>query len=81
MASPDIAAAHFYDRVVNLLTKEPRDRGETEIEQILSWFRKKSELFKPLKNGIYNNDTLCLYAPRMSSNWFVCPSVIPSAYV
>lgn len=50
MPSGDLAS-HIYNQVVAIINKQPEDRTETEIGRILPWFRKKSDLFKPLKNG------------------------------
>ncbi|CAL1533253.1 unnamed protein product [Lymnaea stagnalis] len=41
----------LYDKVVNIINKSPADRQDGEIEQILPWFRKKSDLFKSLHTG------------------------------
>lgn len=42
----------LYDKVVNIINKSPADRQDGEIEQILPWFRKKSDLFKSLHTDI-----------------------------
>ncbi|XP_052798418.1 uncharacterized protein LOC128230299 isoform X2 [Mya arenaria] len=44
--------ALLYERVVNTVSKDPDLRTAAEIEQILPWFRKKSELFKSQKAEI-----------------------------
>ncbi|XP_062573913.1 uncharacterized protein LOC134235786 isoform X1 [Saccostrea cucullata] len=51
MGSNDISA-HVYERVISIISKPPHRRTELEICQILSWFKKKSELFKQLKDEI-----------------------------
>lgn len=44
--------ALLYDKVVSVVSKQPEERTDTEIEQILPWFRKKSELFNSQKSEI-----------------------------
>ncbi|XP_033752366.1 uncharacterized protein LOC117336097 isoform X2 [Pecten maximus] len=51
MPSGDMAS-HIYDQVITIIKKDPTDRTEVEIGRILPWFRKKSDLFKPLKNEV-----------------------------
>ncbi|XP_021347854.1 uncharacterized protein LOC110446855 isoform X2 [Mizuhopecten yessoensis] len=51
MPSGDMAS-HIYDQVIAIINKNPKDRTEAEIGRILPWFRKKSDLFKPLKNEV-----------------------------
>lgn len=43
--------ALLYEKVVSTVSKDPDERTDAEIEQILPWFRKKSELFKSQKAG------------------------------
>ncbi|XP_035826837.1 uncharacterized protein LOC101855119 [Aplysia californica] len=38
----------LYDKVVNTIDKPPDQRLDSEIEQLLPWFRKKSDLFQSL---------------------------------
>ncbi|XP_059170872.1 uncharacterized protein LOC131952283 isoform X2 [Physella acuta] len=42
----------LYDKVINIINKPPVERQDGEIEQILPWFRKKSDLFKSLHTDI-----------------------------
>ena len=51
MRPTDLAAAHQYDKVVSVITKDPDDRTDTDIQQIKSWFKKKSDLFNQLNDG------------------------------
>ena len=51
MRPTDLAAAHHYDKVVGVITKEPCERSDAEILQIKSWFQKKSDLFNQLNDG------------------------------
>ncbi|XP_046364131.2 uncharacterized protein LOC124140546 isoform X2 [Haliotis rufescens] len=44
--------AHVYERVLHIINKPPTERGDSEIDTILPWFRKKAELFKELKTEI-----------------------------
>lgn len=44
--------ALLYDKVVHTVSKPPKERTEGMIEQILPWFRKRSELFKSQKTEI-----------------------------
>ncbi|XP_064601097.1 uncharacterized protein LOC135467261 [Liolophura sinensis] len=44
--------AHMYDRVVSVITKPAQERTDMEVEQILPWFRKKSDLFRNLRPGV-----------------------------
>ncbi|XP_041367196.1 uncharacterized protein LOC121381874 isoform X2 [Gigantopelta aegis] len=44
--------AHLYEQVLSIVTKPPEERQEKEIQRIVYWFRKKSELFKDLKEEI-----------------------------
>ncbi|KAL4225729.1 hypothetical protein ACF0H5_016418 [Mactra antiquata] len=44
--------ALLYDKVVSIVSKDPDSRTSIEIDQILPWFRKKSELFKSQKAEI-----------------------------
>ena len=41
----------LYDKVVNIVSKPPDERTNGEIDAILPWFRKRSELFKSQKAG------------------------------
>lgn len=50
MGSNDISA-HVYERVISIISKPPHRRTDLEIGQILSWFKKKSDLFRQLKDG------------------------------
>ena len=43
--------AFLYDKVVSTVSRPPDERTDGMIEQILPWFRKKSELFKSQKTG------------------------------
>ncbi|XP_060079954.1 uncharacterized protein LOC132559361 [Ylistrum balloti] len=54
MPSGDVAS-HIYDQVITIIKKDPNDRTEAEIGRILPWFRKKSDLFKPLKNEVVHD--------------------------
>lgn len=51
MRPTDLAAARQYDKVVSVITKDPDDRTDTDIQQIKSWFKKKSDLFNQLNDG------------------------------
>lgn len=51
MRPTDLAAAHHYDKVISVITKTPDERSQGEINQIKSWFQKKSELFNQLNDG------------------------------
>lgn len=51
MGSNDISA-HVYERVISIISKPPHRRTDLEIGQILSWFKKKSDLFRQLKDEI-----------------------------
>ncbi|GFO28020.1 CAMP-dependent protein kinase regulatory subunit [Plakobranchus ocellatus] len=42
----------LYDKVVNIINKPPDKRLDAEIEQILPWFRKRSDLFNSLHADI-----------------------------
>ncbi|GFR74233.1 cAMP-dependent protein kinase regulatory subunit [Elysia marginata] len=42
----------LYDKVVNIINKPPEKRLDPEIEQILPWFRKRSDLFNSLHADI-----------------------------
>ncbi|KAK3760373.1 hypothetical protein RRG08_029405 [Elysia crispata] len=42
----------LYDKVVNIINKPPEKRLDAEIEQILPWFRKRSDLFNSLHADI-----------------------------
>ncbi|KAL3842639.1 hypothetical protein ACJMK2_020630 [Sinanodonta woodiana] len=44
--------ALLYEKVVHTVSKPPQERTDTMIDQILPWFRKKSELFKLMKTEI-----------------------------
>ncbi|XP_050411269.1 uncharacterized protein LOC126825617 isoform X1 [Patella vulgata] len=44
--------AHLYDTVISLLIQPPDKRPDAEIEQILPWFRKKSDSFKYLHSEV-----------------------------
>ncbi|XP_053384694.1 uncharacterized protein LOC123536331 [Mercenaria mercenaria] len=44
--------ALLYEKVVSTVSKNPSERTDAEIEGILPWFRKKSELFKSQKAEI-----------------------------
>ncbi|XP_052066691.1 uncharacterized protein LOC127706236 isoform X3 [Mytilus californianus] len=55
MRPTDLAAAHHYDKVVGVITKEPCERSDTEICQIKSWFQKKSDLFNQLNDEIIHD--------------------------
>lgn len=58
MRPTDLAAAHQYDKVVSVITKDPDDRTDTDIHQIKSWFKKKSDLFNQLNDGKFYFITL-----------------------
>lgn len=47
----DINSAHYYDKVISVITKKPSDRSNGDISQIKSWFQKKSDLFNQLNDG------------------------------
>ncbi|XP_048730668.1 uncharacterized protein LOC125647883 isoform X2 [Ostrea edulis] len=51
MGSNDISA-HVYERLISIISKPPHRRTDLEINQILSWFKKKSDLFRQLKDEI-----------------------------
>ncbi|XP_063400469.1 uncharacterized protein LOC134685037 isoform X1 [Mytilus trossulus] len=55
MRPTDLAAAHHYDKVVGVITKEPCERSDAEIIQIKSWFQKKSDLFNQLNDEIIHD--------------------------
>ncbi|ESP05077.1 hypothetical protein LOTGIDRAFT_227784 [Lottia gigantea] len=46
------AMAHLYDTVISLITQPAEKRSDAEIEQILPWFRKKSDMFKHLHSEV-----------------------------
>ena len=41
----------LYDRVKAILSQEPDYRNPKELNVLLSWFRKKSEVLQTVKNG------------------------------
>ena len=43
-----------YERVVRALSKAPKDRAVSEVDSLLPWFRKKSDLFTDMKTGMSN---------------------------
>ena len=45
-------AALTYEQVIKVISKDPEDRGEFEVKNLLLWFRKKSKLFNDLKAGM-----------------------------
>ncbi|CAL1548061.1 unnamed protein product, partial [Lymnaea stagnalis] len=58
------AMSLLYDKVVNIINKSPADRQDGEIEQILPWFRKKSDLFKSLHTDIVKDIVKnCKFSP------------------
>jgi hypothetical protein len=46
--------AQFQHRVVELISKKPALRRDNEIQVVLSWLRRKSDLLKDLDNGMFN---------------------------
>lgn len=43
--------AHIYERVLSLVTKPPADRRDSELEDVVPWFKKKADkLFKDIQN-------------------------------
>ncbi|VDI17429.1 Hypothetical predicted protein [Mytilus galloprovincialis] len=51
----DINSAHYYDKVISVITKKPSDRSNGDISQIKSWFQKKSDLFNQLNDEIIHD--------------------------
>ncbi|KAK3092250.1 hypothetical protein FSP39_000325 [Pinctada imbricata] len=45
-------------RVVNLISKSPSERRDIEIQVVLPWIRKKSNLFKDLDKEILTRDKI-----------------------
>ncbi|XP_070558521.1 titin homolog [Ptychodera flava] len=45
-------ALHMYERVVNLISKEPDERKVSDIESLLQWFLNKSNLLKSLQKDV-----------------------------
>lgn len=45
---------HMYEKVKAIISKSPEERGIKEIQSLLPWFRKKSELFVSVKDGKKN---------------------------
>ncbi|XP_062620945.1 uncharacterized protein LOC134282559 [Saccostrea cucullata] len=44
--------AHMQQRVVKVISKPPRERKDAEIQLVLPWLRKKSDLFKDLDKSV-----------------------------
>ncbi len=42
----------MYDKVVGVISKEPGDREDREVKELLPWFCKKSDLFAEIKPGV-----------------------------
>ncbi|XP_052066701.1 uncharacterized protein LOC127706242 [Mytilus californianus] len=55
MRPMDINSAHYYEKVISVITKEPSDRSNGDINQIKSWFQKKSDLFNQLNDEIIHD--------------------------
>ncbi|XP_071182163.1 uncharacterized protein [Mytilus edulis] len=51
----DLAAAYHYDKVVGVIKKDTSERSDAEIHQIISWFKKKSDLFNQLNEKIIHD--------------------------
>ena len=45
--------AHIYEQVVSLITKQPKDRKNRDVELATPWFKDISELFKSQATGKY----------------------------
>ncbi|KAI8783732.1 hypothetical protein BgiBS90_015348, partial [Biomphalaria glabrata] len=59
----------MYAKVVNIINKPPEDRQDGEIEQLLPWFRKKSDLFKSLHTDIVKDIIKnCKFMPTKRDN-------------
>ena len=43
-----------YERVIKVISEKPEKRKDFEVQNLLSWFRKKSDLFLNLKTGFWN---------------------------
>ena len=43
--------SNMFDKVVAVISKKPDLRQEFEIQGLMPWFRKKSQLFSQLKTG------------------------------
>ena len=41
----------LYEKVVSVIEKDIEDRNDFECQDLISWFRNKSSLFKTLKAG------------------------------
>ena len=41
----------IYDKVVGLISRDSEERTMFECQELVSWFRKKSKLFKDVKPG------------------------------
>lgn len=56
----DLAAAYHYDKVVGVIKKDTSERSDAEIHQIISWFKKKSDLFNQLNESKFQRLSLYL---------------------
>ena len=41
-----------YEKVIGVISQPPANRKDFEVNNLLHWFRKKSDLFKTLKTGV-----------------------------
>ena len=48
-----------YEKVIAVISRPPDIRKDFEVNNLLPWFRKKSELFRTLKTGKSEKRTIC----------------------
>jgi len=48
-----------YERVIRVISQSPDKRKDFEVNNLLPWFRKKSDLFRNLKTGM-NKTVVCV---------------------
>lgn len=51
-------AAHMQERAIAVISKPPEQRRDPEIEMLLPWLVKKSDMFEGIEKGINSQVTL-----------------------